>query len=151
MQCCLISSKWRQRSQKCLVERRRQATHVSHAIRIFQVTKKLDKKALGRKIAFAASSLTRRDLYSLTLLTFCVDFSANQKRGSLINKRFVKVHGMRVTFDKRQTLENHVKTFNAFASSSGSDIDSISFPNKFYFAMSDSASVCHRQSRATMV
>ena len=98
---------------------------------------KLDKEVLVRKIAFAASSLTRRDLYSLTLLTFCVDFSANQKRGSLINKRFAKVHGMGVTFDKRQTLENHVKTFNA----SGSDIDSISFPNKFYFAMSDSASL----------
>ena len=46
----------------------------------FSSNEKLDKKVLGRKIAFAASSLTRRDLYSLTLLTFCVDFSANQKR-----------------------------------------------------------------------
>ena len=50
-QCCLISSKWRQRSQKCLVvERRRQATHVSHAIRIFQVTKNWTKKCLAEKL-----------------------------------------------------------------------------------------------------
>ena len=46
----------------------------------FSSNEKLDKKVLGRKIAFAASSLTRRDLYSLTLLTFYVDFYANQKR-----------------------------------------------------------------------
>ena len=148
MQCCLISSKWRQRSQKCLVvERRRQATHVSHAIRIFQVTKNWTKKCLAEKLLLPHHPWQGGTCIRWHYWLFVLTFLQIKERGSLINKRFVKVHGMRATFDKRQTLENHVKTFNA----SGSDIDSISFPNKFYFAMSDSASLSPSIYRATMV
>ena len=106
MQCCLISSKWRQRSQKCLVERRQQATHVSHAIRIFQVTKNWTKKCLAEKLLLPHHPWQGGTCIRWHYWLFVLTFLQIKERGSLINKRFVKVHG---AWGRHLTKGKHLK------------------------------------------
>ena len=148
MQCCLISSKWRQRSQKCLVvERRRQATHVSHAIRIFQVTKNWTKKCLAEKLLLPhhpwQGGTCIRWHYWLFVLTFLQIKRERQPDQQKICKSSrhegdirQKANTRKITSKPSTLLAPTLTPFHSQTS---------------FILQCQIVQACHRQSRATMV